>query len=121
MTTHLTDCAAYGAPEANCDCGAQKPNRRQRRKALTRAKLIEVARALWAEPGTYESVTIRLIAKAAGLSTGSIFANFTGKEDLWREAMGFEPPVDSAEVRDALQAAQDSAERAALAQAGWAA
>lgn len=78
-------------------------NKRQLAKAATRAKLIEVARILWAEPGTYEAVTIRLIATAAGLSTGSIFDNFTGKEDLWRAAMGFEPPVDSAEVREALK------------------
>lgn len=78
-------------------------NKRQLAKAATRAKLIEVARILWAEPGTYEAVTIRLIATAAGLSTGSIFANFTSKEDLWRAAMGFEPPVDSAEVREALK------------------
>lgn len=85
-------------------------NKRQLAKAATRAKLIEVASALWAEPGTYEAVTIRIIAAAAGLSTGSIFANFTGKEDLWREAMGFEPPVDSAEVREALKE-RASAER----------
>ncbi len=81
-------------------------SKRQHAKAATRAKLIEVARALWAEPGTYEAVTIRVIAKAAGKSTGAIFANWSGKEDLWREAMGFEPPVDSAEVRAALQAAK---------------
>lgn len=78
-------------------------NKRQLAKAATRAKLIEVARALWAEPCTYEAVTIRVIAKAAGKSTGAIFANWSGKEDLWREAMGFEPPVDSAEVREALK------------------
>lgn len=79
-------------------------NKRQLAKAATRAKLVEVARALWAEPGTYEAVTIRVIAKAAGKSTGAIFANWSGKEDLWREAMGFEPPVDSAEVRKLLRA-----------------
>lgn len=78
-------------------------NKRQLAKAATRAKLIEVARTLWAEPGTYELMTIRVIASAAGYSTGAIFANFDSKEDLWREAMGFEPPVDSAEVREALK------------------
>lgn len=88
-------------------------NRRQLAKAATREKLIIVARALWAEPGSYEPVTIRVIASAAGLSTGSIFSNFAGKEDLWRVAMGYEPPVDSADVREALK------ERAT--QARWAA
>lgn len=85
-------------------------NKRELAKAATRAKLIEVARTLWAEPGTYEAVTIRVIAKAAGYSTGAIFANFDSKEDLWREAMGFEPPVDSAVVRAVLVAAEVQAE-----------
>ena len=88
-------------------------NRRQLAKAATREKLIIVARALWDEPGSYEAATIRVIAKAAGMSTGAIFANFKGKEDLWRAAMGYEPPVDSADVREALK------ERAT--QARWAA
>lgn len=78
-------------------------NKRQLAKAATRAKLIEVARVLWAEPGTYEAVTIRVIAKAAGMSTGALYNSWECKEDLWRDAMGFEPPVDSAEVREALK------------------
>ncbi|MBB4799696.1 AcrR family transcriptional regulator [Brevundimonas bullata] len=79
-------------------------NRRQLAKAATREKLIVAARAVWAEPGSYEAATIRVIAKAAGMSTGAIFANFKGKEDLWRAVMGYEPPVDSAEVRKLLRA-----------------
>lgn len=79
-------------------------NKRQPAKAATRLKLITAARILWAAPGSYASVTIRMIAAAAGLSTGSIFANWSGKEDLWREAMGYEPPVDSLDVRAVLKA-----------------
>lgn len=78
-------------------------NKRLEAKARTRAKLIETARALWAEPGSYETATIRVIASAAGLSTGSIFSNWTGKAELWREAMGYEPPADTAAVRALLQ------------------
>ena len=78
-------------------------NRRQQAKIATRAKLLETARRLWAEPGTYEATTMRVIAKAAGLSTGAIFANWPGKVELWREAMGYEPPRDSAEVRALLR------------------
>lgn len=89
-------------------------NRRQLAKAATREKLIVAARALWTEPGSYEAATIRVIAKAAGMSTGAIFANFEGKEDLWRAVMGYDPPVDSADVRIALRQA---ATRAALPEA----
>jgi AcrR family transcriptional regulator len=80
-------------------------NRRQLAKAQTRARIITAAQKLWAEPGSYAGGTIRDIANAAGMSTGAIFANFEGKEDLWRVAMGYEPPIDSAEVRAALRAA----------------
>lgn len=78
-------------------------NRRAQAKAATRAKCIAAARKLWAEPGTYESVGIREIAAEMGMTTGSIFANFTGKADLWRTAMGYEPPVDGPAVRALLQ------------------
>lgn len=78
-------------------------NLRQQSKAATRAKLLATARRLWAEPGTYEHVTMRVIALNAGVSTGAIFANWPGKEELWREAMGYEPPVDGPEVRALLR------------------
>lgn len=79
-----------------------QPNRRQQAKAATRAKVLATARRLWAEPGSYEATTMRVIAKEAGMSTGAIFANWPGKEELWREAMGYEPPRDCAEVRRVL-------------------
>nr|WP_313429391.1 helix-turn-helix domain-containing protein [Brevundimonas diminuta] len=63
--------------------------------------------------GRHGLVTIRDIAAAAGMSTGAIFANWSGKEELWREAMGYEPPVDCEAVRAAL--------KAQAAQARWAA
>lgn len=81
------------------------PNLRDAAKAKTREAVLSAARKLWEEPGTYEAATIRVIAAASKRSTGAIFANWTGKEDLWREAMGMEPPVDSAAVREALRRA----------------
>ena len=78
-------------------------NRRVAAKAATRAKLIAAAERLWERPGSYEAATMRGIAAEAGVSTGAIFANWPGKEDLWREAMGYEPPVDCEAVRRALQ------------------
>ena len=80
-------------------------NRRVAAKAATRAKVLAAARKLWAEPGAYEAQGIREIAAEIGMSTGAVFSNFASKADLWREAMGYEPPVDCAEVREALKAA----------------
>lgn len=73
---------------------------RQRKKALTRQKVLAAARDLFTERD-YHSVTIRELAKAFGMSTGAIFNNFTGKEQLFTEAMGFPPPVDGPLTRAA--------------------
>jgi AcrR family transcriptional regulator len=63
---------------------AQKPTRRAQAKRRTREKIIAAAKSLFAERG-YEASTIRDIAKAAGMSTGAVFASFTDKSDLFTE------------------------------------
>lgn len=73
------------------------------RKAATRELAISTARKCWADPGTYETQGMREIAAAMGMSTGAIFANFASKADLWRAAMGYEPPVDCVETREVLR------------------
>lgn len=60
-------------------------------KAATRQRVVEAARLLF-EAGGYEAATIRTIASVAGMSTGAVFASFTGKEALYAEIYGF-PPV----------------------------
>lgn len=77
---------------------------RAARKAANREKLLTAARAVWAEPGSYEAGTIRVISKAAGLSTGAFFANWPSKEALWLEVMGYPAPRDCPEVRHLLSA-----------------
>lgn len=84
------------------DVMAKPLNRRQQAKARNRARILEVAAGLF-KAGLYEQATIRSIATAAGMSTGAVFANWSGKADLWREAMGCEPPGDSPVTRAATQ------------------
>ena len=79
-----------------------KLNRRQQAKIATRFKVVASAARLWSELGSYETIGIREIAAGAGMSTGAVFANFDSKADLWRAAMGYEPPVDGPEVRALL-------------------
>lgn len=74
-------------------------NRRQQAKAATRQKVMNAAAALFADG--YGSATIRDIAKAAGMSTGAVFANFQDKADLWRAVKGTEPPVETSVTRAA--------------------
>src|SRR5437764_19729 len=57
---------------------ATKGNKRER----TRAKLLEVARALIREKG-HEHTTLEEIAERAGMTTGAIYGNFKNREDLF--------------------------------------
>lgn len=72
-----------------------EPNRRQTAKSATREKVLAAARRLFLTVG-YEAATIRDVARAAGMSTGAVFANVADKTQLWREAMG--GPAPSAEI-----------------------
>jgi AcrR family transcriptional regulator len=73
-------------PIRGLDAPAFPLNRRQLAKQRTRTKLLEAARALFAERG-YDAATVRDIAAAAGLSTGAVFACFTDKADLFNEVI----------------------------------
>ena len=63
-------------------CAAPQMNRRTRAKAATRQKVLDAGKALFDTVG-YEAATIRAIAKACGMSTGAVFANFEDKADLY--------------------------------------
>lgn len=91
--------------------------KRQQAKATTRAKVIDGAKALWKEPGTYHTNGIREIAAYIGMSTGAVFANFVSKDDLWRAAFECEPPIDGVLTRAApalYKALQDLVDAASM-------
>ncbi len=60
----------------------QKLTRRAMAKQQTREKVLQAAREMFIERG-YEGATIRDIARAAGMSTGAVFASFTDKPELF--------------------------------------
>lgn len=55
---------------------------RARSKERNRQKILDSARAMFREHG-FEAATLRDIAKAAGLSTGALFANFADKNEIF--------------------------------------
>ena len=78
---------------------------RKEAKERTRANVIAAAQRLFTDQ-TYYAVTVRQIAAEAGVTTGAVFHIFEFKADVWRAAMGCEPPLDSINTRfaDALEA-----------------
>jgi AcrR family transcriptional regulator len=88
------------SPSAVSTSSAEAPrlNRRQAAKVRTRRKVMDAARALFAERG-YDPATIRDIAKGAGMSTGAVFANFQDKAELFEAVLA----EDIARLADVLE------------------
>lgn len=80
--------------------------KRADQKVSTRTRLLAHAEALFTARG-YDAVGMRDVAAAAGVSTGAIFANFAGKDELWEAAMRRKPPLDR--IRALLRAIADGA------------
>lgn len=67
-----------------------EPNRRELKAAKTRALILEKARPIFLSKG-YAEATIRDIATAADRSTGSVFAYWDTKRDLFFDVFGHWP------------------------------
>ena len=65
--------------------------RRTRQRETTRALIVTTAARLFRERG-FEAVNFRDLAAEMDRSTGSIFAHFRNKEEVWTAAIGGPPP-----------------------------
>ena len=59
-----------------------KPSIRQEQRALTRARLLDAAGRVFARRG-FHAASLEEVAREAGATTGAIYSNFEGKEDLF--------------------------------------
>lgn len=73
---------------------------RAARKAVTRDRILTAARDLFADR-PYALATLRDVSRMSGVSIGGLHGHFSDKADLWRGAMGCEPPLDGELVRAA--------------------
>jgi AcrR family transcriptional regulator len=79
-----------------------RPSRRALAKQQTREKVVAAARELFTRRG-YEGATIRDIARAAGMSTGAVFASFADKAELFDEIVAADYHLLEAELTEAVQ------------------
>ncbi|HEX3511609.1 MAG TPA: TetR/AcrR family transcriptional regulator [Solirubrobacteraceae bacterium] len=89
---------------------AQRLTREQSR-AHTREKLLAAARTVFARSG-FHGASVEEIASEAGFSTGALYSNFDGKEDLFLELMEREIEEYSREIEQAVGRRDSVAERA---------
>ena len=69
---------------------------REQQKVATRAALVDAARSVFARRG-FQAATVEEIAAEAGFSTGAVYSNFGGKDEL---VLAVVDETIAAEVRD---------------------
>ena len=85
---------------------APKTGGRALSKQRTRERILAAARTLFNERG-YDGATVRDIARAAGLSTGAVFASFADKAELFDEIVAADYRALETEMVRALAGADD--------------
>jgi AcrR family transcriptional regulator len=85
---------------------------REQSKANTRERLLDAARRVFASSG-FHGASVEEIASAAGFSTGALYSNFDGKEDLFLVLMEREIEEHAREIGTAVARRTSVAERAA--------
>jgi AcrR family transcriptional regulator len=91
---------------------------REQSREQTRERLLLAARAVFARSG-FHGASVEEIASEAGFSTGALYSNFDGKEDLFLVLMDREIEKHASEIADAVRARASVAERAAGGARQW--
>src|SRR6202453_2737825 len=84
---------------------------REQSRANTRERLLGAARRVFARSG-FPGASVEAVASEAGFSTGALYSNFTGKEDLFLALMEREINEHAREIAHAVSARESMAERA---------
>src|SRR5437588_10908548 len=91
---------------------------REQSKANTRERLLDAARGVFARSG-FHGAAVEEIASEAGYSTGALYSNFDGKEDLFLALMGREVTKHGEEIASAVRERASISERAAGGARQW--
>ena len=87
-------------------------------RAQTRERLLLAARSVFARAG-FRGASVEEIASEAGFSTGALYSNFDGKEDLFLALMEREIDEHAREIAEAVGERASVAERAAGGARQW--
>lgn len=85
------------------------PSLRDQQKAATRLRLLEAAAVVFARRG-FHGASVDEIVREAGATTGALYANFAGKEDLFLELFDHTMAQDLRGYSDASRAGATPAE-----------
>jgi AcrR family transcriptional regulator len=91
---------------------------REQSRAHTRDRLLVAARSVFARSG-FHGASVEEIASAAGFSTGALYSNFEGKEDLFLALMDREIDQHAREISRAVAEQASIADRAAGGARQW--
>src|SRR5689334_22547837 len=97
--------------DASAEATAGRMTREQSR-AHTRERVLTAARSVFANRG-FHGASVEEIASEAGFSTGALYSNFDGKEDLFLVLMEREIEEHAREIEEAVRSSTTVAERAA--------
>jgi AcrR family transcriptional regulator len=85
------------------------PSTRQRRQEQTRGDLLDAAARVFARRG-YHSASVDEIAAEAGYTTGAVYSNFNGKEELFLALADRQVADRVTEIRAVAEAAEGGGE-----------
>src|SRR5438552_10920354 len=85
---------------------------REQSRAQTRERLLRAAKGVFARSG-FHGASVEEIASAAGYSTGALYSNFDGKEDLFLVLMEREIDEHAREIAEVVRSRSSVSERAA--------
>jgi AcrR family transcriptional regulator len=106
-----TDTPPAADPAAPAPSPASGRLTREQSKANTRERLLAAARSAFAENG-FHGASVEEIATRAGFSTGALYSNFGGKEDLFLVLMEREIEEHAREIAEAVATRPSVSERA---------
>lgn len=94
------------------------PSLREEQKALTRRRLLDSAEAVFARRG-FHGASVDEIAREAGATSGALYSNFSGKEDLFLALFEERIATDVGDYADILAAGETLEEQARGAADHW--